>query len=129
MLGTVDSLGNQIGLRSKPDEIAQQGKLEIERGLENWKGVPTTASATSPSQSSYGQQAQDTTGGVAGSGGAAPYGFKGDPGPGELEHIIFVAISNLSPTHHKVMPAATSMPMPQQGRTDQVPHTLAIPRS
>lgn len=133
MLGTVDSLGNEIGLRSKTDEIAQQGKLEIERGLENWKGVPTTASAISPSHSSYSQHPHDTTGGVAGSGGTAPYGGgfvapKGDPGLGELEKTMLVA-TPLSPIHHKVMPAATSMPMPQQGRTDQVPHTLAIPRS
>jgi len=127
MLGTVDNLGNGIGLRSKTDEIAQQGKLEIERGLENWKGVPTTTATTtaaiSPSHSSFGQHAHDTTGGVAGSGGAAPYegvhgATKGDPGLGELEHIMFVAISNLSRTHHKVMPVAMSMLMPLQGRTD-----------
>ena len=100
MLGTVDSLGNEIGLRSKTDGIAQQGKLEIRRGLENWKGAPTTASAIPPSHSSYGQPPHDTTGGVAGPGSAAPYGggpgaTKGDNGEGELMHVMLVAVSDL----------------------------------
>lgn len=102
MLGTIDSLGSDIGLRGKNDEIAQQGKLEIERGLDNWKGVSTTASAISPSHSAYGQHAHDTTGGVAGSGaaphGGGPVGKTGDPGIGELEAAILVTISDLSQT-------------------------------
>ena len=102
MLGTVDNIGSQMGLRSKNDEIAQQGKLEIQRGMENWKGTPsTTPSAISPSQSAYGQHAHDTTGSVAGPGAAAPY--EGKPGgttehPGLGKHIILVVTSNLSPT-------------------------------
>ncbi|KIM47293.1 hypothetical protein M413DRAFT_440744 [Hebeloma cylindrosporum] len=74
MLGTVESLGKEIGLRSKDDDIAQQGKLEMERGLENWKGSPTTSSAISPSQSATGYQAQGTTGSAAVSGATAPHG-------------------------------------------------------
>ena len=89
MLGTVDDLGSQMGLRSKNDEIAQQGRLEIQRGKENLKGISSAPPAISQSQPAYGQHAHDTTG----PGDAAPY--EGKPGgttehPGLGKHIIIV---------------------------------------
>jgi hypothetical protein len=127
VLGAVDTMGNKSGMPSKNDEIAKQGRLEIERGLGHWKGTSPTShtasggnyagSATTQPTNGYhardmtgsgttapaASQAQGTTGTDTGkpSGGglADPAGLAaGDPSKGE--HINLATISSL--TDHKV---------------------------
>ncbi|KAF9561489.1 hypothetical protein CPC08DRAFT_707318 [Agrocybe pediades] len=121
-MGALDTMGHE-GL-TKNDEIARQGRLEMERGLANLKGSKavsqtgygTTGTGTENTTGAYGSHTQPstTTGGYTGGAGAGlndSHGLSGGTGAG-MGHGIAGSDHTTYPSHHRD-DAVANVPTPE----------------